>query len=52
MQDWYTNFQALCVSDEEDSDGMDSGNDEYGLNAVSLAQQEAENAKRIADEVR
>ena len=37
-ENWYNAFQALCVSDEEESDGMDSGNDEFGLGAVSQAQ--------------
>ena len=50
-ENWYNAFQALCVSDEEESDGMDSGNDEFGLGAVSQAQFVANEAKRHAMEV-
>ena len=51
LNNWYSTFQSLCVSDEEESDGMDSGNDEFGLGAVSIAQYEADQAKKHANEI-
>ena len=47
-RNWYEKFQELCVSDEEDSDGMDSGNDEFGVSAVIQVQAEAEAAAKKA----
>jgi WD40 repeat protein len=46
--DWYAQFQALCVSDEDESDGMDSGNDEFGLTAVAKMQSDAVMAAKRA----